>query len=270
MAVSMVSYAVPSSDTDFLDTAAAPAEGSLDDLIVVIPAQDEEASLPLVLQDLPPVGRVLVVDNASTDTTSEQARRWGAQVVFEGCKGYGAACLAGLAEIEKAVLAGTLPAPRIVAFLDADYSDHAELLPLLAAPILADQADFVLGSRLLGIREAGAMPLQSVWGNRFACFLMRRFWGGCYTDLGPFRVIRYDSLRSLQMRDRNFGWTIEMQIKALVAGLRIREIPVPYRCRIGRSKISGTLMGTLRAGAKILLTIAKFKLSDNQPRKIST
>lgn len=240
------------------DSVRTEASEQLARVVVVIPARNEEVALPRVLDDLPPVGRVIVVNNGSTDETAAIASRCGAQVVDEPQAGYGAACLAGLAEIEKGVNAGTLDEPRVVAFLDGDYSDHPELLPQLAEPIFGDQADFVLGSRLLGVREAGAMPLQSVLGNRLACFLMRLVWGFRYTDLGPFRLVRYECLRRLQMNDRNFGWTIEMQIKAVAAGLRIQEIPVPYRRRIGKSKISGTFTGTVKAGAKILYTIAKY------------
>ncbi len=228
------------------------------EIVVIIPARNEEASLPLVLSDLPPVSRVIVVNNGSTDQTAAVANQYNAQVVNEAEPGYGAACLAGLAELDRSVSAGVLKEPKIVVFLDADYSDHPELLPQLAAPVISGEADFVLGSRLLGIREAGAMTPQSVFGNRLACFLMRRLWGARYTDLGPFRLIRYDLLRALGMKDRNFGWTIEMQIKATAAGLRILEIPVPYRRRIGKSKISGTLSGSIKAGAKILFTIAKY------------
>lgn len=229
----------------------------LDGVVAIIPARNEAESIGLVLRDLPPLGHVIVVNNGSRDNTAVIAKLHGAQVVDEAQPGYGAACLAGLAELDRSVSAGTLKQPKIVAFLDADYSDHPELLPQLAAPVMNDEADFVLGSRLLGIREAGAMTPQSVFGNRLACFLMRRLWGARYTDLGPFRLIRYDLLRALGMKDRNFGWTIEMQIKAAVAGLRILEIPVPYRRRIGTSKISGTLSGSIRAGAKILYSIAK-------------
>jgi hypothetical protein len=150
--------------------------------------------------------------------------------------------------------------PEVVAFLDADYSDHPDLLPQLVTPIQNGEADFVLGSRLLGEREPGAMPPQSVYGNKFACALMRLFFGADYTDLGPFRAIRYDALRMLGMADRNFGWTVEMQIKATRANLRTLEIPVPYRRRIGVSKISGTVTGTIKAGWKILYTIAKYGL----------
>ena len=230
---------------------------SLEDVWVVIPARNEEASLPWVLGDLPPVGRVIVADNGSTDTTANIARVRGANVVGEERRGYGAACLAGLAEISRRVQAGEQP-PRVVVFLDADYSDHPDLLPLLVEPILRGEVEFVLGSRLLGEREQGAMPPQSVYGNKLACWLMRLLWRARYTDLGPFRAIGYPALLALDMRDRNFGWTVEMQIKATVAGLRTLEIPVPYRRRIGQSKISGTISGTIKAGAKILYTIAKY------------
>jgi hypothetical protein len=178
-------------------------------------------------------------------------------VVKEPQRGYGAACLRGLATMAEIVDRGEA-APRVVVFLDADYSDHPELLPELVAPILAGDADFVLGSRLLGKREPGAMPFQSLFGNRLACFLMRHLFGSRYTDLGPFRAIDYQAIKQIGMTDRNFGWTVEMQIKATWAGLRTIEIPVPYRRRVGTSKISGTLSGTFRAGWKILYTIAKY------------
>jgi hypothetical protein len=146
----------------------------------------------------------------------------------------------------------------VIVFLDADYSDDPGILPDLVRPIFADAADFVLGSRLLGERARGAMPPQSVFGNRLACVLMRLLFGVRYTDLGPFRAIDYDALKGLGMTDRNFGWTVEMQIKAARRRLRIREIPVPYRRRIGESKISGTVWGSLRAGWKILYLIGKY------------
>ena len=228
-------------------------------VIVVIPALDEERSLPLVLGDLPDIGRVIVVDNGSRDATAAVAARWGATVVQEPQRGYGAACLRGLAAIETLKEQGS-PAPRVVVFLDTDYSDHPDALPQLVEPILDGRADFVLGSRLLGAREPGAMPPQSVWGNRLACFLMRALFDFRYTDLGPFRAIDYDKLCELRMTDENFGWTIEMQIKAVRAKLRTLEIPVPYRRRVGHSKISGTVSGTIRAGSKILYTIAKYGL----------
>ena len=228
----------------------------LADVVVIIPALNEEASLPHVLADLPPVAGVLVIDNGSTDATAEVALRAGARVLHEPRRGYGAACLCGLAHVEQSAGQGH-PAPRIIVFLDADYSDHPELLVSLVEPIRAGEAELVLGSRLLGKREAGAMPPQAVFGNRLACFLMRLLFRSTYTDLGPFRAIDYRALRKLNMRDSGFGWTVEMQIKAVRLGMRVRELPVPYRRRIGRSKISGTLLGTVRAGYTILYLIAK-------------
>jgi glycosyltransferase involved in cell wall biosynthesis len=228
----------------------------LDDVVVVIPALNEEESLPHVLRDLPAVGRVIVVDNGSTDRTTNVARAAGATVVPEPERGYGAACLKGLAAVRETL--GRSQAPRVVVFLDADYSDDPSLLPDLVRPILEDSADFVLGSRLLGLREPGSMPPQSVFGNRLACMLMRILFGARYTDLGPFRAIDYGRLQQLGMTDRNFGWTVEMQVKAAQTRLRILEIPVPYRRRIGQSKISGTVWGSLRAGWKILYLIGKY------------
>lgn len=233
-----------------------PLDG-LDGVVVVIPALNEASSLPLVLRDLPDVHRVIVVDNGSTDGTGEIALEHGAYVVEERRRGYGSACLRGLEEIERLADQGEL-LPRIVVFLDADYSDDPTELVRLVRPILDGDSDLVLGSRSLGVLEPGAMPIQAVLGNRLACGLMRLLWGTSYTDLGPFRAVDYAALKSLEMRDTNFGWTIEMQIKAVRAGLRVVEIPVPYRRRVGASKISGTLSGTLRAGTKILYTIAKY------------
>jgi glycosyltransferase involved in cell wall biosynthesis len=230
---------------------------SLDDVVVVIPAFNEEQALPLVLRDLPPVGYAIVVNNGSTDRTKEVAEQAGALVVTELRRGYGSACLAGLCELKRLIDAGH-PTPRVVVFVDADYSDHPEQLPKLVEPILAGQADFVLGSRLLGERESGAMPPQSLYGNRLACWLMKRLFGVLYTDLGPFRAISYPHLLQLEMADTNFGWTVEMQIKAAKKKLRILELPVQYRCRIGSSKISGTFRGSVAAGSKILYTIARY------------
>lgn len=225
----------------------------------MIPALNEERSLPLVLAALPVVARVIVVDNGSTDATAAVAEEGGATVVSEPRKGYGSACLAGLAALRK-------DPPLVVAFVDADYSDHPEQLSKLTDPILRGEADFVLGSRLLGDRELGAMPPQSVWGNRLACLLMRLLWRTNYTDLGPFRALRWESLESLAMGDKNYGWTIEMQIKAAERQLRVMEVPVPYRRRVGVSKISGTLSGTIKAGSKILFTIGKYALSSRKRR----
>jgi glycosyltransferase involved in cell wall biosynthesis len=228
-------------------------------IAVVIPALNEEAALPLVLRDLPAgwVREVVVVDNGSTDGTAEVARRAGATVVAEPQRGYGAACLRGLAELARRP-GGP---PEIVVFLDGDHSDHADELPRLLEPIVDEGFDLVLGSRLRGQRQRGAMTPQAIWGNRLACGLMRLFFAARYTDLGPFRAIRWDALQRLGMRDRNFGWTVEMQIKAVRLGLKVREVPVSYRRRVGTSKISGTLAGTVRAGWKILYLIARYGLA---------
>lgn len=230
--------------------------GDCPSIAVLIPALNEEASLPLVLRDLPreQVSDILVVDNGSQDRTAEVARAAGARVVWEPRRGYGAACLCGLADL---ALRPDGP-PDAVVFLDADYSDHPEELPYLLQPILDDRFDLVLGSRLTGRREPGAMPPQSVWGNRLACFLMWLLFGAKYTDLGPFRAIRWTALERFGMVDRNYGWTVEMQIKATRLGLRVLEVPVSYRRRIGTSKISGTVRGTILAGYKILSLIAKY------------
>lgn len=219
---------------------------------VVIPALNEEASLPLVLADLPrTVRRVVVADNGSTDGTARVAREGGAEVVVAPRRGYGSACLAGLDHLRR-----TGP-PGIVVFLDADYSDHPDELPGLVAPILAGEADLVIGSRALGHRERGALLPQARAGNLVACLLIRLFYGHRFTDLGPFRAIRWEALERLEMADPNFGWTAEMQVKAVRRGLKCTEVPVSYRRRTGVSKITGTISGTLRAGYKILWTVAR-------------
>lgn len=220
---------------------------------VIIPAHNEEQALPQVLKDLPRdlIGNVIVVNNASTDQTAAVARRLECLVVNEPKMGYGRACLTGIRQLPEDT--------DIVVFVDADYSDHPEQLERLIDPIIKEGYDFVLGSRILGNREKGAMTFQSYWGNKLACFLMKVFWGGGYTDLGPFRAITFAALKKLNMRDQDFGWTIEMQIKAVEYGLKIKEVPVDYRRRIGRSKISGTFKGTILAGKKILTTIFRYK-----------
>jgi glycosyltransferase involved in cell wall biosynthesis len=221
---------------------------------VIIPAYNEEASLPHVLNDLPKdrLHQVIVVDNRSTDRTSEVARENGATVVFENRQGYGQACLSGMAALDH---------PDIVVFLDGDYSDFPEEIDLLLEPILKDEADFIVGSRMILKESRKALLPQARYGNQLAVFLIRLFFGHQFTDLGPFRAIRYESLRAIGMRDRNFGWTVEMQIKAVKKGLRIREVPVHYRARIGVSKITGTVSGTLKAGTKIIYTIFKYLIT---------
>lgn len=226
--------------------------------VVIIPVLNEEASIGKVLADLPAVRQVIVADNGSTDRSVEVARRAGATVVHESERGYGAACLAGIAEIDRQIRAGS-PAPAVVLFIDGDYSDHPEEATTLLAPLAAGEADLVIGSRMLGRRESGAMPFQAAFGNRLASWLMWLFWGARFTDLGPFRAITFPSLQQLQMQDRNFGWTVEMQIKAVQCGLRRCEVPVSYRRRVGVSKISGTVSGTVRAGWKILFTLFRYR-----------
>jgi len=218
---------------------------------VIIPAYNEEESLPHVLNDLPRdrLHQIIVVDNRSTDRTSEVARANGATVVSEKRRGYGQACLSGMAALDH---------PDIVVFLDGDYSDYPEEIDLLLEPILKDEADFVVGSRMILEESRKALLPQARYGNQLAVFLIRLFFDHRFTDLGPFRAIRHESLQAIGMRDKNFGWTVEMQIKAVQKGLRIREVPVRYRMRIGVSKITGTVSGTLKAGTKIIYTIFKY------------
>lgn len=250
--------------TQFVDAGLSPVmseteqQALLQQVLVIIPALNEEASLPLVLMDLPAVGAVIVVDNGSTDQTARVASDAGAIVVNEPERGYGSACLRGLSFLREQIAQQKLSVPSVIVFIDADYSDHPDMLPELVQPILENKVAFVLGSRLLGQREPGAMLPQSLYGNQFACFLIRLLFGARYTDLGPFRAITYDALQQLNMQDRNYGWTVEMQIKATRKGIKTLEIPVPYRKRIGNSKISGTIMGTLKAGYKILSLIALY------------
>jgi len=216
---------------------------------VVIPARNEAGNIARVLADIPSAPRVVVVDNGSQDGTGDAAQAAGAQVVVEPTAGYGRACLAGIAALADAP-------PGIVVFLDADYSDDPTQMPTLIAPIAAGTADLVIGSRRLGDCAPGAMTPVQRFGNWLAPTLIRLIWGARFTDLGPFRAIRYDALRALDMRDQDFGWTVEMQVKAAQLGLRCVEAPVDYRRRLtGRSQISGTLRGAVRAGAKILWVI---------------
>ena len=215
---------------------------------VIMPTRNEAAALPKVLSAiLPKVAEVIVVDTASTDGTPEIAAGMGARVVYEPRRGYGRACLAGIAALS--------PAVDTVLFMDADASDRPEDLPRLLAPLIEEGVDLVIGARSLDV-EPGALTPQQRFGNALTCQLIRLIWGIGYTDLGPFRVIRRAALDRLQMRDETWGWTVEMQVRAARLGLRVREVPVGYRRRIGYSKISGTLMGTIKAGWKILWVIA--------------
>jgi glycosyltransferase involved in cell wall biosynthesis len=223
---------------------------------VIIPAYNEEASIGKVLDDIPGdlVREVIVCNNGSKDRTAEVARAHGATVVDALKKGYGSACLQGMAYIEEK---GQEEAPDVVVFLDGDYSDHPEEMGLLIAPIQEEGMDMVIGSRALGERAKGSMTAPQVFGNWLATNLIRLIYGYQFTDLGPFRAIRYDKLLALDMEDPNFGWTVEMQVKAAKQKLKCTEIPVTYRRRIGISKVSGTLKGTILAGYKILWTIFK-------------
>lgn len=222
---------------------------------LIIPALNEEAVIGPTLDALrgAPLAQLIVVDNGSTDRTAEVARAHGAEVSAEPRRGYGRACLAGMAALRADI--------TVVGFMDGDGSDDPADLPRLLDPISDREADMVLGSRVLGTREAGALTPQQRFGNALATGLLRLIHGGRYTDLGPFRAIRRDALDRLCMCDTNYGWTIEMQIKAARKGLRVKEIPVGYRKRrAGQSKISGTIRGTFSAGAKIIWTILRYSV----------
>ncbi len=224
---------------------------------VIIPVFNEQDAIEKVIGDIPgdlPT-EIIVVDNGSTDQTAKLAAAMGARIIRENRRGYGSACLAGIAAVNR---------PDIVVFLDGDYSDHPDEMPALIAPIAEGRADLVIGSRTLGNSEPGALMIQARFGNRLATRLIKHLFGVAYTDLGPFRAIRYRALMDLDMRDTTFGWTVEMQVKAARQGLDIREVPVSYRKRIGVSKITGTLKGTLKAGWKILFTIFKYRLKRRE------
>lgn len=219
---------------------------------VVIPALDEEHAIARVIAAIPHwVDEIVVVDNGSRDDTSIAAQAAGARVIFEGERGYGAACLAGIT---------ALKAPDIVVFLDADFSDDPREMEALVDPIATGDADFVVGSRVRGHAAAGALTAPQRAGNWLACLLLKRIWGTNWTDLGPFRAIRAEALQRLNMQDRTYGWTVEMQVNAAKAGLRQQEVGVSYRPRIGTSKISGTVKGTILAGYTILKVIARSAL----------
>ncbi|MCF8465506.1 MAG: glycosyltransferase family 2 protein [Flavobacteriales bacterium] len=222
---------------------------------VIIPAFNEEQSIGLVLDEIPKewVRNVVVANNNSSDRTGEVAKEHGAIVVFQPEPGYGNACLKAMEFIAKQEVK-----PDIVVFLDGDHSDYPEQLPEVVKPILDNQAEMVIGSRALGKSESGSLTPQQVFGNWLATRLLKLFYGVKFTDLGPFRAIRYKPLMTLEMNDPTFGWTVEMQIKAAKMKLKCVEVPVNYRVRIGQSKVSGTVKGTIGAGYKIILTLFKY------------
>jgi glycosyltransferase involved in cell wall biosynthesis len=224
---------------------------------VIIPAYNEVHSISHVVLEIPKglVREILVVDNNSTDDTGLIARASGATVLVEKRAGYGYACLRGMAHCFARPIEEQ---PDIIVFLDGDYSDYPKDMPQVLAPILRGEADLVIGSRALGKREKGSMLPQQIFGNWLATTLLRSFYGANYTDLGPFRAVRTSALKQINMEDKTYGWTVEMQLKAAKLKLRTTEVPVRYRRRIGKSKVSGTVAGTLGAGYKILWTIFKY------------
>ena len=223
---------------------------------VIIPAYNEEKSIGLVVEHLPKelVREILVCNNASTDHTAEVAREGGAIVLDQPRKGYGSACLKGIEHIQSKAVDLQ---PDIIVFLDGDFSDYPEEIPDLIRPILEEDMDLVIGSRALGNMERGAMMPQQIFGNWLATTLIKLFYNVHFTDLGPFRAIKWKALQDLKMQDPDFGWTVEMQVKAAKMKLRCTEVPVKYRRRVGISKVSGTIRGTILAGHKILWTIFK-------------
>lgn len=221
---------------------------------VIIPAYNEEKAIAKVIAEIPSmVDEILVISNNSTDNTEQVAKNAGAMVLSENRKGYGYACLKGMEYISKLEVK-----PDIIVFLDGDYSDYPQELTKLIEPIINQNIDFVIGARVASLRESGSMTPQQVFGNWLATFLMKVFFGAKFTDLGPFRAIKYDKLLQLQMEDKTYGWTIEMQLKVLKQKMTYVEIPVRYKNRIGVSKVSGTVKGTVMAGIKIIGWIVKY------------
>ncbi|MET1258933.1 glycosyltransferase family 2 protein [Flagellimonas sp. DF-77] len=226
------------------------------DIKVIIPAFNEGDSIGNVIRELPStVSEVIVVNNGSTDDTAKNAAAAGATVLLEERKGYGFACLKGLDYV-----AQQSKSPEIIVFIDGDYSDYPEELDQIVAPILNEDIDFVVGARKKALREPGSMTPQQVFGNQLATFLMRLFFRATFTDLGPFRAIKYEKLKELAMEDKTYGWTVEMQLKVLRKKMAYTEVPVRYKRRIGVSKVSGTVKGTIFAGVKILGWIFKYSL----------
>jgi glycosyltransferase involved in cell wall biosynthesis len=224
-------------------------------ICVIIPAFNEENGVGKVIEEIPKhlVSEIIVVNNASTDNTEQVALQKGATVLREPVAGYGRACLKGIDYLRK-----SKTPPDIVIFLDADHSDYPEEMIKLIEPIQRDGVDLVIGSRALGTKERGSMTPQQIFGNWLATRLLKLFYGVKFTDLGPFRAIQFNKLMELNMQDKTYGWTVEMQLKAAKLGMACVEVPVGYRKRIGFSKISGTVKGTLLAGYKIIITIFKY------------
>jgi len=221
---------------------------------VIIPAYNEQDSIAKVIEEIPTiVNEIIVVDNNSTDLTADNAKNAGATVLHEENRGYGYACLKGLEYISNLDIK-----PNIVVFLDGDYSDYPQELTKVVAPIINQNIDFVVGARTKALREPGSMTPQQVFGNWLATSLMTLFFNSKFTDLGPFRAIKYDKLLQLNMQDTTYGWTVEMQLKALKQSLSYVEVPLRYKNRIGTSKVSGTIKGTIFAGIKILSWIFKY------------
>jgi len=223
---------------------------------VIIPAFNEADSIAEVINEIPnSVSEIIVVNNNSSDNTVQNAKNAGATVLTENRKGYGYACLKGMNYI-----AEQSDQPNIIVFIDGDYSDYPDELTKLVAPILNNHYDFVIGARVKRLREEGSMTPQQIFGNWLATSLMKLFFGATFTDLGPFRAIKYDKLLQLQMEDKTYGWTVEMQLKALKKKLTYTEVPVRYKKRIGISKVSGTVKGSIFAGVKILGWIFKYSI----------
>jgi glycosyltransferase involved in cell wall biosynthesis len=223
-------------------------------IIVIIPAFNEETSIGKVIQEIPEiVSEIIVVSNNSTDRTAEVAKEAGATVLFEGNKGYGYACLKGMDYISE-----KSEKPSIIVFLDGDYSDYPAELTQIIQPIITDNLDMVIGTRVSKWREKGSMTFPQRFGNGLATSLMKLFFNANFTDLGPFRAIKYDKLLQLNMQDKTYGWTVEMQLKAIKQNFTYTEVPVHYKNRIGVSKVSGTIKGAIFAGVKILAWIFKY------------
>ncbi|MEQ8241343.1 MAG: glycosyltransferase family 2 protein [Cyclobacteriaceae bacterium] len=225
------------------------------DIRVIIPAFNEQNAVSLVVEEIPKelVNEIIVIDNGSNDNTYEQAKKAGATALKETRRGYGQACLKGMDYISDG---GSKP--DIIVFLDGDHSDYPSQMGDLIKPIIEDNVDLVIGSRALGQKEKGSMTPQQIFGNWLATSLLKLLYGVTYTDLGPFRAIKYESLLAIDMKDTNYGWTVEMQLKAAKLKMKTIDVPVNYRQRIGISKVSGTLKGTIMAGYKIIFTIFRY------------